>query len=119
MSNSDHIAFEEFGILEVMGRLKMAGKISEQTIAGAGFIRIDVPETKRAPAFTRFFSPGSIYSITPTTEAIARQLAESWREEPITRFDLPQLTAPTTQHDPEEEDDFDDEPGHGHEYGDD
>lgn len=88
-------AFKEWGILEVMGRLKMAWTISEQTIAGAGMIRIDVPETKSAPAFTRFFSPGSIYSITPTSEEIAHHLAEQWREVPVSRFELPKLPAST------------------------
>lgn len=86
--------FQEWVILEVMGRLRLAGSISEQTIAGAGMVRIDVPETKHAPAFTRFFAPGSIYSITPTTEEIARHLAERFREVPVTRFELPQLAAP-------------------------
>jgi len=88
--------FHEWGILEVMGRLRMAGMISEQTIAGASMLRIDVPETADAPAFTRFFTPGSIYSITPTSEDIARGLAERLREMPVTRFDLPQLSAPAT-----------------------
>lgn len=101
--------FREWGILEVMGRLRMAGMISEQTIAGAGMVRIDVPETKTAPAFTRFFTPGSLYSITPTTEEIARALAERLREMPVTRFDLPQLPAPQmnvrTDHDNMEQDD--------------
>lgn len=91
--------FREWGILEVMGRLRMAGMISEQTIAGAGMVRIDVPETKSAPAFTRFFTPGSLYSITPTTEEIARSLAERLREMPVTRFELPQLPAPVTHDD--------------------
>lgn len=110
--------FREWGILEVMGRLRMAGMISEQTIAGAGMIRIDVPETAHAPAFTRFFTPGSLYSITPTSEEIARGLAERLREMPVTRFDLPQLPAPVLAPEnyenadlmrPDEEDDEEDD----------
>lgn len=93
---SDEQIFREWGILEVMGRLKMAGQIGEQTIAGAGMIRIDVPETKSAPAFTRFFSPGSIYSITPTSEEIARHLAEQWREVPVQRFEFKSLLPAAT-----------------------
>lgn len=103
-------SFREWGILEVMGRLRLAGVISEQTIAGAGMLRIDVPETKNAPAFTRFFAPGSIYSITPTTEEIARALAERIRELPVTRFDLPQLAAtvaPDAREDDADEDEDD------------
>jgi hypothetical protein len=91
----DEQTFNEWGILEVMGRLKMAGVISEQTIAGAGMIRIDVPETNGIPGFTRYFAPGSLYSITPTTEEVARSLAASWRAVPVQRFELPQLAAKT------------------------
>lgn len=91
---ADQTSFNEWGILEVMGRLRMAGIISEQTIAGAGMIRIDVPATTNAPAFTRFFSPSSIYSITPTEEGLARTLAENFREVPVNRFELRQLESP-------------------------
>lgn len=102
MSEQSTQPFREWGILEVMGRLRLAGEISEQTIAGAGFIRIDIPATTRAPAFTRFFSPGSLYSLTPTTEQIARDLAEHLHE-------MPQIAAQTRLRDEVDQDEYNDD----------
>ena len=49
----------------------MAGRVTEQVIAGQGFVRVDVPATPEQAAFTQLYGPGSIYAITPTTEEIA------------------------------------------------
>lgn len=81
-------------MLEVMGRLKLAGLLSEQTIAGAGFLRIDVPEVEGRPGFTRYFAPGSVYGITPTTEEVCRMFTERSVPDPVQRWELPQLAAP-------------------------
>jgi hypothetical protein len=62
-----------WAIVELMGHQRMAGEITEVTIAGHGFIRIDVPATSKAPAFTRMVSPSSIYAINPTTQDLARR----------------------------------------------
>lgn len=42
-----------WAIVELFGHSKIAGEISEQTIAGGPFLRVDVPETERESAFTR------------------------------------------------------------------
>lgn len=76
-------AFRAWALVEVMGHRKLAGEVSEQVIAGAGFIRVDVPEVPGAEAFTSFFRPGSIYAITPVAEAVARHWCASHRERPI------------------------------------
>jgi len=60
--------FDNFCIVELFGHQKIAGKVTEQVIAGQGFVRVDVPQTKRFPAFTRMFGSGAIYSITPVDE---------------------------------------------------
>jgi hypothetical protein len=61
--------FEGFAIVEIMGHVKVAGRCSEQPIAGTNFLRVDVPEHDGQKGYTRFFGGGSIYSITPTDEA--------------------------------------------------
>lgn len=81
--------FESWGVLELFGRLRLAGKLSEETIGGCAFIRIDVPEVKGAPAYTRFFTQGAIYSMTPTSEEIARGVAEGLRARPVSPYELP------------------------------
>ena len=85
MSEVDSKAFEEWAILELMGHRKLAGKVSEYTIGGAPFIRIDIPGNA-----TQFYSPSAVYCITPTTEELARQFAASHTPEPVTRWELPE-----------------------------
>jgi hypothetical protein len=84
---SDQTSFENFCIIELFGHQRIAGRVTEQVIAGQGFIRVDVPETKRHPkAFTRLFGPNAIYSITPVSAEIAQQAAEAIWIEPVTVY---------------------------------
>jgi hypothetical protein len=82
-------AFEGWAILELMGHRRLAGWIQEQQIAGAAFIRLDVPGDE-GPVATQFYAPAAVYCITPTTEEIARGLATRARPAPVTRWELPQ-----------------------------
>lgn len=68
--------FETHALVELFGHVRLAGKVTEQTIAGTGFIRVDVPDTKRKKGFTRLFGTSAIYSMTPVSEEIAQALAE-------------------------------------------
>jgi len=82
-----------WAIVELFGHQKIAGKVTEQTIAGTAMLRIDVPAIEDEPAqaaYTRFFGHGAIYSINPTTEQIARGMANSIRAVPVSRYELPQ-----------------------------
>jgi hypothetical protein len=83
--------FEGWAILELMGHRRLAGYVREQEVAGQGFIRIDVParDGKKLVA-TQFYSPGSIYCMTPTTEQIARRVAASSQPEPVHHWELPE-----------------------------
>ena len=96
MSTATEQEFNTWGILEVMGRLRLAGRITSETIAGSGFIRIDVPETKHGAikAFTRYFTPASLYSISPTTEEVARAVAEKCHPEPANAWEVARPAAP-------------------------
>jgi hypothetical protein len=88
------IAFEGWAVLELMGHRKLAGYVREQNVAGAGFIRIDVPGDQGSIA-TQFYSPGSLYCMTPVTEDIARRFAAGCRPEPVTRWELPPAREPS------------------------
>jgi hypothetical protein len=83
--------FKEWVLLELLGRQKIVGLMTEATLAGGAFLRVDVPAFDGAPAFTRFFSPSAVYSINPIAEEVARGLMERYRNEPVSRFELPQL----------------------------
>jgi len=87
-------AFDEWAKVELFGHQVIVGRVTQAEIAGGAFIRVDVPVTNGNPAFTRFFGPSAIYSITPVTEQIARDLLQVYRREPVTRYEMPQLSAP-------------------------
>jgi len=80
--------FELFAIIELMGHQKMSGKVTEQTIGSASFIRVDVPETKNVKEFTRFINPSSIYAINPVTEEIMKDIAENISFQPLKAWDF-------------------------------
>lgn len=97
--------FDTFAIVELFGHSRIAGRVSEQVIAGQGFVRVDVPENDQYPAFTRMYGTGAIYSITPVDESIARAAAARMREQPVMVY-IPALASG----DPGDDDlDFDDE----------
>ena len=84
-------AFNEWALVELFGHQKIVGKVSETSLAGGAFLRVDVPALGDSPAFTRFYGPGAIYSINPVTEDIARGLMTRYRNEPVSRYELPQI----------------------------
>ena len=96
-------------ILELMGHRKMAGYVQEAEIAGGKFLRIDVPGPKsegippheEKAVATQYYSPASVYAITPTTESLAREIAIRNQPAPVARWELPEAkTAPATdEHD--------------------
>jgi hypothetical protein len=89
--------FEQWAIVEVMGHTKYAGLVSEQAIGGGNFLRVDVPKleadgrTAEQQPFTKYLGSGSIFSITPVSEEIARHVAATLRAAPVHVYDLPQL----------------------------
>jgi hypothetical protein len=80
--------FESWAIVELFGHQQIAGKVSEQIIAGQGFMRVDVPGVGDAAPFTRLFGPGAIYAITPTTEEITKLYIGNLKPEPIQPYML-------------------------------
>lgn len=104
--------FDVFAIVELFGHSRIAGRVCEQVIAGQGFLRVDVPilpaDARYAaqPGFTRLYGPGAIYSITPVSEEIAKQAAQSMRVTQVNVFmTVPQLEAGPKWEEDDEEDD--------------
>lgn len=80
--------FESWGMLELFGHQRIAGRITEQTIGGCSFVRVDVPECEGIPAYTRMFGQGAIYALTITSEDVARRLAATMRARPVKPYEL-------------------------------
>lgn len=94
--------FESWGLLELFGHQRVAGKLSEQTIGGVHFIRIDVPDVGDTKSYTRFFTQGAIYGMTPLDEATARKMAAYLQAVPVSAYELRSvepvsLPAPATE----------------------
>ena len=104
-------AYEGFAVIELMGHNVIAGYVSEQTIAGVAMLRVDVPKVGDQEPFTKFFSGGAIYGITPTTQEIAERAAQRLRSRPVNEYVVPvpparpALIDSTAGDDDEDEDD--------------
>lgn len=68
-----------WSVLELLGHRRPHGLVQETTVAGAGFLRIDIYQgDAEAAAVTQFYPPSSVYCLTPTTEAAAREASRPW-----------------------------------------
>lgn len=65
---------DEWGIVEMMGHVKMAGRISEVERFGSKLGRCDIPQADGG-FVTRLFNGGSLYRYTPCSESAARAVA--------------------------------------------
>lgn len=110
-SQADTQGFDSWAIVEIMGRQKLAGKVSEQLLAGALMLRIDVPATEDIEAFTQLLSSRALYRVTPVAEHIARAAAARIKANPIVVYGINQQIAIEThemalrlpvEHDPED-----------------
>lgn len=80
--------FQGWCVVELLGHRRLAGHVTEQEIAGAAFLRVDVPEVDDEPAATQFVNPSSVYALTPTTEEIARAVSRTSRPAPVDLWTL-------------------------------
>lgn len=100
MTGQEQPTFDEWAIVEMLGHRRVAGHVREVQLAGAGFLRLDVPATPGHDAQTQYISPSSVYALHPTTEAIATAVAARCRPEPVRRWELP--AAPERNDDPDD-----------------
>jgi hypothetical protein len=91
-------SFEQWCLVEMMGRNRIAGKVTERVVAGQGFLQVDVPETKKNPAFTRLIHPNSLYAINPMDEQTARAYAENIQSKPIDGWDVKAFLKKAEEH---------------------
>jgi hypothetical protein len=102
---------ECWAVVELMGHVKLAGKLTEEERFGAKMGRLEIP-TKDG-FVTQFFGGGSVYRITPVAEDVARAVAARSDVAPVNTWEYPKaLPSPTYGSDPgsDLEDDCDADP---------
>lgn len=81
-------SFDSWAVVELMGHVRMAGRVTEEERFGAKVGRCDVPNGD--DGFTTvFFTGSSIYRLTPCTEDAARAVARRAQPEPVHQWELP------------------------------
>lgn len=81
--NNQESKFKNWCIVELFGHSKIAGYCTEENIAGSNMLRVDVPETKTQPAFTKYYGQGAIYAINPVDEKTALMAVDNIQVAPI------------------------------------
>lgn len=87
--------FDQWAKVELMGHVVIVGRVTETSLAGGAFLRIDVPAFTCGKtfnqAFTKFVAPGAIYAITPVSEEVALAILSHHHNEPVSRFEMAQI----------------------------
>jgi hypothetical protein len=101
MAEENNSVFSEmWAMVELMGHVKMAGRISEESHFGTVLLRCDVPNGDGY--FTQFYGGSAIYRITPISEEVARAFAARSQPEPVRPYEL-MLPAPSNGYEDIEE----------------
>jgi hypothetical protein len=80
--------FDEWAVVELLGHRRLAGRVREVQLAGAGFLRLDIPATPGHGEQTQFIAPGSVYALHPVAEDVAVAFAGKVRTPPVHRWEL-------------------------------
>jgi len=75
-------------IVELMGHQKIAGKCTEQSIAGVNMLRVDVPATETTSEFTKFYGGSAIYSINPVDEVSVIAMVNQLKVTPVAVWNI-------------------------------
>lgn len=97
--------FDHWAVVELLGHVRIAGRVTEEERFGSKLGRVDIP-TGDATFVTQYFSGNSVYRITPTTEALARQVAAGSRPAPVHQLAAPERSDGEDDPDNEYEEDF-------------
>ena len=76
-----------WAIVELMGHVKVAGRVTEDELFGAKIGRIDIPKPEGGFT-TQYFGGSSVYRLTPTDETTARLVAIKRQPQPVYPWQL-------------------------------
>lgn len=100
--------FEQWGIVELMGHQRTAGRLTEETIGGANMLRVDVPDGELFR--TAYYGASAIYALHVTDEKVARAAATGMGKRPPYAYEISRLLpAPEAPEVDEDDDDGSDD----------
>jgi len=102
-------SFDQWAIVELFGHQRIAGRVSEQTIGGCSFVRVDVPEIKGNPGYTKLYGNSAIYAVTITDEQTARAAAQYLKPIPMDAWTITNMVNALPEKTGVENEDVDDE----------
>jgi hypothetical protein len=85
--------FKSWAIVEIMGHVRRAGHVTQETHFGVPLLRIDIPQPE-GTRLTQYYGGQAIYCLTPCDEAAARAVAAQNQPAPVARYELPAPAAP-------------------------
>lgn len=93
-------------IVELLGHVRLAGRLTEEERFGSKMGRLDIPTEEGF--VTQWFGGGSVYRITAVTEQVARDAAKRSSPAPVNQWDYPRrvAAAPVEDNDPSDEVDW-------------
>lgn len=80
-----------WAVVELMGRVRYGGILTEEERFGGKVGRVDVPDGDKF--VTVLFGAQSVYRVTVVTEEVARQVAKSSQPAPVHPWDYPREIA--------------------------
>lgn len=87
-------SFEGWAIVELMGHVRLAGRVLPAPMFGTELLRIDIPDRQGADYTTQFVSGSSLYRLTPCSEEVARAVARDNEVIPVSPWELRRLEPP-------------------------
>lgn len=100
--------FEQWAVVELFGHARIAGRVTEQTLGGCAFVRVDVPAVAGNAPFTKLYGQGAIYAMSFVDRNVALAVAERLREKPIDIYSLADISPEALQKRLEFADSYDD-----------
>ena len=85
--------FDCWAVMELMGHRRLAGKVTEVTVADHGMLKVEIPDGNPP---VQYYSPSAVYAITPTTEETVADVNRSLLQpQPVQVWEIaPQDGAP-------------------------
>lgn len=91
---------ETWARVEIFGHRQHYGRITEVERFGAKMLCVEVPQAEPGEFTTHFYGGASIFSLTPITEQLAREMVERYAP----REYRPAAALPAPDYDPDDDD---------------